>query len=48
MMLTQDYHYTRRILTLQEVVSELGTVNFAVARYACGQWYTSHGITAPV
>ncbi len=34
MMVTQNYRYTRRILTLKEALTELGAVNFAVARYA--------------
>jgi predicted dehydrogenase len=34
MMVTQNYRYTRRILTLKQAVSELGAVNYAVARYA--------------
>ena len=34
MMVTQNYRYTRRILTLKEAVATLGPVNYAVARYA--------------
>jgi predicted dehydrogenase len=34
MMVTQNYRYTRRILTLKQALTELGPVNFAVARYA--------------
>jgi predicted dehydrogenase len=34
MMVTQNYRYTRRILTLKEAVGTLGAVNYAVARYA--------------
>lgn len=34
MMVTQNYRYTRRILTLKEAVESLGAVNYAVARYA--------------
>src|SRR5215213_1987978 len=34
MMVTQNYRYTRRILTLKQAVAELGAVNYAVARYA--------------
>jgi predicted dehydrogenase len=34
MMVTQNYRYTRRILTLKEALTELGSVNYAVARYA--------------
>src|SRR5919107_670273 len=34
MMVTQNYRYTRRILTLKRAVEELGTINYAVARYA--------------
>jgi predicted dehydrogenase len=34
MMVTQNYRYTRRILTLKQALSELGAVNYAVARYA--------------
>lgn len=34
MMVTQNCHYTRRILTLKQVLEELGAVNYAVARYA--------------
>ncbi len=34
MLVTQNYRYTRRILTLKEAVASLGTVNYAVARYA--------------
>jgi predicted dehydrogenase len=34
MMVTQNYRYTRRILTLKEALSELGAVNYAAARYA--------------
>ena len=34
MMVTQNYRYTRRILTLKEAVSSLGAVNYVVARYA--------------
>ena len=33
-MVTQNYRYTRRILTLKQAVAELGAVNYAVARYA--------------
>ncbi len=34
MMVTQNYRYTRRILTLKEAIAALGAVNYAVARYA--------------
>jgi predicted dehydrogenase len=34
MMVTQNYRSTRRILTLKQALSELGTANYAVARYA--------------
>ena len=34
MMVTQNYRYTRRILTLKQALVELGSVNYAVARYA--------------
>ncbi len=34
MMVTQNYRYTPRILTLKQAVSELGAVNYAVCRYA--------------
>lgn len=34
MMITQNYRYTRRILTLKEAVATLGPINYAVARYA--------------
>jgi predicted dehydrogenase len=34
MMVTQNYRYTRRILTLKRALTELGAVNYAVARYA--------------
>ena len=34
MLITQNYRYTRRILTLKEAVSSLGTISYAVARYA--------------
>jgi predicted dehydrogenase len=34
MMVTQNYRYTRRILTLKQALAELGAVNYAVARYA--------------
>jgi predicted dehydrogenase len=34
MMVTQNYRYTPRILTLKKAVSELGKVNYAVCRYA--------------
>jgi predicted dehydrogenase len=34
MMVTQNYRYTRRILTLKEAIGTLGAVNYAVARYA--------------
>ena len=34
MLVTQNYRYTRRILTLKEAVASLGPVNYAVARYA--------------
>ena len=34
MMVTQNYRYTRRILTLKKALTELGGVNYAVARYA--------------
>ena len=33
MMVTQNYRYTRRILTLKQAVEKLGAVNYAVARY---------------
>ena len=34
MMVTQNYRYTRRILTLKQALTELGAVNYAVARHA--------------
>jgi predicted dehydrogenase len=34
MMVTQNYRYTSRILTLKKAVQELGPVNYAVCRYA--------------
>jgi predicted dehydrogenase len=34
MMVTQNYRYTPRILTLKKAVSELGAANYAVCRYA--------------
>jgi predicted dehydrogenase len=34
MMVTQNYRYTPRILTLKQAVGELGAVNYAVCRYA--------------
>ena len=34
MLVTQNYRYTRRILTLKAAVANLGPVNYAVARYA--------------
>ena len=34
MMVTQNYRYTRRIVTLKQALNELGPVNYAVARYA--------------
>jgi predicted dehydrogenase len=34
MLITQNYRYTRRILTLKSAVSSLGSINYAVARYA--------------
>ncbi len=34
MMVTQNYRYTPRILTLKKAISELGAVNYAVCRYA--------------
>ncbi len=34
MMVTQNYRYTPRILTLKKAVAELGVVNYAVCRYA--------------
>jgi len=34
MMVTQNYRYTRRILTLKQAAGELGAINYAVARYA--------------
>ncbi|MGH2613874.1 MAG: Gfo/Idh/MocA family protein [Thermomicrobiales bacterium] len=34
MMVTQNYRYTRRILTLKQAVESLGAVNYAVTRYA--------------
>lgn len=33
MLVTQNYRYTPRILTLKKAVSELGQVNYAVGRY---------------
>ena len=44
MMVTQNYRYTRRILTLMQAVSELGAVNYAVARYAsaCSVAFSAH------
>jgi predicted dehydrogenase len=34
MMVTQNYRYTQRILTLKKAVAELGPVNYALCRYA--------------
>ncbi len=34
MMVTQNYRYTRRILTLKQAVATLGAVNYVVVRYA--------------
>ncbi len=34
MMVTQNYRYTPRILTLKRALAELGPVNYAVCRYA--------------
>jgi predicted dehydrogenase len=34
MMVTQNYRYTRRIVTLKQALNELGPVNYTVARYA--------------
>ena len=34
MLVTQNYRYTRRILTLKAAVASLGPVSYAVARYA--------------
>lgn len=34
MMVTQNYRYTSRILTLKHAVAQLGAVNYVVARYA--------------
>jgi predicted dehydrogenase len=34
MMVTQNYRYTHRILTLKQALGELGAINYAVARYA--------------
>ena len=34
MMVTQNYRYERRILTLKQAVAALGAVNYAMARYA--------------
>ncbi|MDF2440809.1 MAG: hypothetical protein JWN98_1793 [Abditibacteriota bacterium] len=34
MLVTQNYRYTTRILTLKRAVAELGTVNYAIGRYA--------------
>lgn len=34
MMVTQNYRFARRILTLKEAVGTLGVVNYVVARYA--------------
>ncbi len=34
MLVTQNYRYTPRILTLKKAVAELGQVNYAVGRYA--------------
>lgn len=34
MMVTQNYRYTPRILTLKQAVAELGAVNYVVGRYA--------------
>ena len=44
MMVTQNYRFTRRILTLNQVVAELGAVNYAVARYAsaCSVAFSAH------
>ncbi|MBV9469665.1 MAG: Gfo/Idh/MocA family oxidoreductase [Abitibacteriaceae bacterium] len=34
MMVTQNYRYEPRILTLKQAINELGTINYVVARYA--------------
>src|SRR3954453_5840516 len=43
MMITQNYRYTRRILTFKEAIATLGPVNYAIARYTAdyrrrGSW----------
>lgn len=52
MMITQNYRYTRRILTLKAAVAELGGVNYVVARYASdyrvrGAWGAAFRHTMP-
>src|SRR5215217_2571700 len=44
MVVTQNYRYTRRILTLKQAVADLGAVNYAVARYASGSRATAHSL----
>jgi predicted dehydrogenase len=44
MMVTQNYRYTRRTLTLKHALSELGAINYAVARYASD--YRQRGVWA--
>ena len=43
MMVTQNYRYTRRILTLKQAIADLGAVNYAVARYASSWWPKRRG-----
>jgi predicted dehydrogenase len=52
MMITQNYRYTPRILTLKAAVAELGGVNYVVARYASdyrvrGAWGAAFRHTMP-
>lgn len=44
MMVTQNYRYTRRIVTLNQAVATLGPVNYVVARYASD--YRERGVWA--
>jgi len=52
MLVTQNYRYTPRILTLKKAVSQLGQVNYAVGRYASdyrvrGSWGANFRHTMP-
>jgi predicted dehydrogenase len=52
MLVTQNYRYTTRILTLKKAVAELGQVNYAVGRYTSdyrmrGSWGAEFRHTMP-